>query len=133
MARKLKPRRLRQAEPDRDDSIKGFAHTLFLAGLGATAKAIEEGPRLFSRLVEEGKQTITGRADEKPSTPLRTRKPSAEDLEAIEQIFIERLARVLDKLDVPLENDLRELSNRLAALEQKIKPLLGQMKKTSSL
>ena len=126
MARKLKPR-LRQPQESGTDKLLHFGHSLFLAGLGAAAKAVEDGPKVFAALVKEGESWRTRVADDTGAGIKRTRSADATDLEKIEQIFTERTARVLDGLDVASQTDIQVLRERLEALEEKTRILLEQI------
>ena len=126
MARKLKSR-LRQPRESGRDKLLRFGHSLFLAGLGAAAKVVEDGPKVFSALVKEGESWRARVADDTGAAIKRARPIDATDLEKIEQIFTERTARVLDGLDVATQTDIQILRERLEALEEKARILREQI------
>ncbi|MFZ2649148.1 MAG: phasin family protein [Burkholderiaceae bacterium] len=109
------------------DSVKGSAHQIWLAGMGAFAKAQAEGGKVFEALVKEGQnlqrktQTV---AEEKLGEVSSRMTGMASDLQAragqqwdkLEGIFEERTAKALRKLGVPSAQDVAALSARIDAL-----------------
>ncbi len=118
MARKLKGG-LRQQEEGLADRFKGVGHKLFLAGLGAAAKAIEEGPRLFETLVREGVD-ISARTDQQPTG--KRPKPQGH-WEQMEQIFEDRVSRALEHLNVPTQEDIQALQQQIQSLQTAVNNL----------
>lgn len=97
-------------------AIRESAQQIWLAGLGAFAKAQEEGNKVFDALVKEG-ETIQA----------RTRKLTDEKIaevagkavgtwDRLEQVFEDRVARALGSLGVPSRKDIDRLSKRVAEL-----------------
>lgn len=111
-------------------SVQESAHLIWLAGLGAFAKVSDEGARLFDTLVKEGEK-IEERTRQSASTALaevresagETRGAVADAWDKVEQVFEERLARVLGRLGVPGHDDVQELVRRIDALQAHIEEL----------
>lgn len=118
------------ADSQLSQSVRESAHLIWLAGLGAFAKVGEEGSKLFDALVKEGEK-VEGRAREATSGKLEvarekadeTRGKVADTWDKVEQIFEDRLARVLGRLGVPSRDDLLELTRRVDALQEHVNDL----------
>ncbi len=118
MARKLKGG-LRQQEEGLTDRFKGVGYKLFLAGLGAAAKALEEGPRLFETLVKQGIDMSAG----SDQTSTRNQSKTEDHWEQMEQIFEDRVSRALKHLDVPTQEDIQALQQQIKSLQTAINHL----------
>ena len=112
------------AESPWSQSVRESAHLIWLAGLGAFAKVSSEGGKLFETLVKEGEKVeertrgATGGALEVAKEQAEeTRGRMVETWDKVEQIFEDRLTRVLGQLGVPGRDDLRELTQRIDALQ----------------
>ncbi len=112
-------------------SVKDSAQQIWLAGLGAFAKAQAEGSKVFDSLVKEGAtlQKKTQTAAEEKFGEVSTRMNSiAGEVQAragqrwdkIESIFEDRTAKALARLGVPAAKDLQSLEARVAAIEAKL-------------
>ena len=112
-------------------SVKDSAQQIWLAGLGAFAKAQAEGGKVFDSLVKEGAtlQKKTQTAAEEKFGEVSTRMNSiAGEVQAragqrwdkIESIFEDRTAKALARLGVPAAKDLQSLEARVAALEAQL-------------
>lgn len=117
-------------------SIMESAQHIWLAGLGAFAKAQEEGGRLFEALVREGstleqktRKIATGTvgdvrgAVETGVTQVRER--TQETWDRLEQVFENRVSKALGKLGVPGRKELDELMRRVDELNQQVRKLNG--------
>ena len=97
-------------------TVKDSAQQIWLAGLGAFAKAQEEGTKVFDALVMEGetsqKQTKKA-ADEKMA---QVAGKAAGTWDRLEQVFEDRVARALSSLGVPTKKEIDKLSKRVAEL-----------------
>ncbi len=104
-------------------TVKDSAHQIWLAGLGAFAKAQEEGGKVFDALVKEGE-----------SIQARTRKLTDEKIavvagkasgtwDRLEQVFEDRVARSLGSLGVPSKKDIDKLSKRVVELTAVVQDL----------
>lgn len=109
-------------------SVKDSAQQIWLAGMGAFAKAQAEGRQVFDALVREGSvlQKKTTDAAEQRIDEVTSRVSSmAEDVQAkagqrwdkLESIFEERTAKALARLGMPTAQEIEALEARVAALE----------------
>ncbi|MCK6405554.1 MAG: phasin family protein [Rhodocyclaceae bacterium] len=116
MAKKLKALAGAVADNQFALTVKDSAHQIWLAGLGAFAKAQEEGNKVFDALVKEG-ESIQARtrkvADEKIA---EVAGRAAGTWDRLETVFEERVARALGTLGVPTKKDIDRLSKRVAEL-----------------
>ncbi|MGD0639722.1 MAG: phasin family protein [Roseiarcus sp.] len=112
--------------------IRDSANQIWLAGLGAFAKAQKEGTKLFNGLVEEGedvqKQAKKAAGDAYDEVKARASK-SWDQLSwtQIERVFEDRVSKVLHTLSVPTRKDLDTLSHRVAELTSVTKRLSEAM------
>ena len=115
--------------PHLRSTVKDSAQQIWLAGLGAFAKAQEEGGKVFEALVREGTsiQRKTQSAAEVKITEATSKMASmATDISSrasgqwgkLEDIFEERVSKAMGKLGVPSAKALEELAARIAALEK---------------
>jgi poly(hydroxyalkanoate) granule-associated protein len=111
--------------------VKESAQQIWLAGMGAFAKAQAEGKQVFDSLVKEGAnlQKKTQSAAEERLGEVTTRMTSmADDVTAkagkqwdrLESIFEERTARAMKKLGVPSARDVEALKERIDALSAQL-------------
>ena len=114
------------------DPIKDSAHQIWLAGLGAFAKAQQEGTKVFEALVKEGvgMQKKTQSAAEESISQAQSRLAGmASELGArasgqwgkLENIFEDRVARALEKLGVPAAAEVAALKARVDELEAQLR------------
>lgn len=115
------------------DAVKESAQQIWLAGLGAFARAQEEGGKVFENLVKEGvniQRKTQAVAEERMSEATSKMSSMANDMQAkaanpwdkLESIFEERVAKALAKLGIPSAAQLEALSARIQALEDKPAP-----------
>lgn len=104
-------------------TVKDSAQQIWLAGLGAFAKAQEEGNKVFDALVKEG-ETIQKRtrkaADEKIAV---VAGKAVGTWDRLEQVFEDRVAKALGSLGVPTKKDIDKLSKRVAELTAVVQKL----------
>ena len=114
------------------------AREIWLAGLGAfsvaqaeSGKMIEQGNKLFEKLVSEGmkleKKTrnvaetavgdIKGEVESKVGA---VRQQAVDNWDKLENIFENRVARVLGQLGVPTADEVNRLSERVQTLSSKV-------------
>jgi len=116
-------------------SIMESAQHIWLAGLGAFAKAQEEGGRLFETLVREG-STLEQKTRKIASTVgdvrgavetgvTQVRERTQETWDRLEQVFESRVSKALGKLGVPGRKELDELMHRVDELNQQVRKLNG--------
>ena len=112
-------------------SVKESAQQIWLAGLGAFAKAQAEGGKVFEALVKEGtslQKKTQSAAEEKLGEVSGRMTSMAGEVQAragaqwdkLETIFEDRTAKALAKLGVPGTKDLQALEARVAALEAQL-------------
>lgn len=104
-------------------SVIELARQIWLAGVGAFAKAEAEGGQFFESLVKEGEavEERTKKVAEEKIEAIKTK--ASESWEKVEEMFQERVARVLKRLGVPTHEDLSKLSKQVEALDKSIKEL----------
>jgi poly(hydroxyalkanoate) granule-associated protein len=119
------------------------AREIWLAGLGAFSvaqneggKLIEQGNKLFDKLVSEGKKLekttrgVAGTAvgdikGEVESKVGAVRKQAVDNWDKLEGIFEDRVARVLGQLGVPTADEVNKLSERVQTLSRKVTAMSG--------
>lgn len=108
-------------------NIRESANRIWLAGLGAFAKTQEEGEKLFQTLVKEGetvekraKETAEARFEEAKGKVIEFRGKANQQIDRLEEMFQERVAQVLNRLGVPSQEDIQELTRRVEALNESI-------------
>lgn len=107
--------------------IKNSASQIWLAGLGAFAKAQEEGLKAFDSLVKQG-EAVQERAKKAADDRIADVKAQATgQWDKLEQVFEERVARALHSLNVPTKKDVDALSRRVAELTHEVKKLSGEI------
>jgi poly(hydroxyalkanoate) granule-associated protein len=118
-------------------AIKESAQQIWLAGLGAFAKAQEEGSKVFETLVKEG-GTIQMRtravAEEKLGevTGKATKvageisKQATQSWDKLEQVFEQRVERALNRLGVPTSKEIQALIARVEELNASVQSLGGK-------
>jgi poly(hydroxyalkanoate) granule-associated protein len=110
-------------------TVKDSAHQIWLAGLGAFAKAQGEGGKVFETLIKEGvnlQKKTQAVAEEKLGDVAGKMTAMAGEVgtkanahwDKLESIFEERTARAMGRLGVPSAKDLSALVERVTALEQ---------------
>ena len=113
------------------DSIKASAKEIWLAGMGAFAKAQAEGKQVFEALVKEGnslQKKTQGVAEEKFGEVTSKMTSMADEVttkanqhwDKLESIFEERTAKALKKLGVPTSKDVQALMDRIDVLSAQV-------------
>ena len=113
------------------NSVKESAQQIWLAGMGAFAKAQAEGRQVFDALVKEGvvlQKKTQSAAEEKFGDVSSKMSSMAEDVTAkagkqwdkLESIFEERTAKAMKKLGVPSSKDVEALMARIDALSAQV-------------
>lgn len=113
-------------------SIMESAQQIWLAGLGAFAKAQGEGGKLFETLIREGssleqktRKIATGTVGEVRGAVetgvSQVRERTQETWDKLEQVFENRVSRALSKLGVPGRKELDELAKRVEELNREIR------------
>lgn len=112
------------------NAVRSSAQQIWQAGLGAFAKAQEEGGRVFSRLVKEGTE-FQKRAEDKVADVSDSvgkladgvGKQASGSWDKLEQVFEERVARALATIGVPMQHDIVALHARIDALSTQVEAL----------
>ena len=112
------------------EHMKNSAQQIWQAGLGAFAKAQEEGSKVFDTLVKDGSklQETTMQAQAKIAEAAAKASAMASDMgqraggqfDRLEGIFEERVAKALQSMGLPSAQDLAALEARVAALEAQL-------------
>ena len=119
--------------------VKESAQQIWLAGMGAFARAQAEGTKMFESLVKDGatlQKKTTSVAEEKIGEVTSRMSSMAGEVQAkagqhwdkLEGIFEERTAKAMKKLGVPSAKDVDALTARIDALNAKV----NAMGKTAS-
>ncbi len=113
------------------DNVKEQAQQIWLAGLGAFAKAQEDGTKAFEKLVSDGitmQRKVHATAEEKLAEATQKATQAAHTLSErasgqwgkLEGIFEERVAKALQSLGLPSAAEMTALHARVAALEAQL-------------
>ena len=112
------------------DEIKESVHRIWLAGLGALAAAEEEGAKLFSRLVDRGRDVESRGKVEVDRVKAEAEKIGAQVKSKAENAFEnwggkfdDTLTSALRRLGVPTRDEIRNLTQRVEELNAKIEQL----------
>jgi poly(hydroxyalkanoate) granule-associated protein len=116
--------------PVADDAMD-YARQIWLAGLGAFAKAEREGSKLFETLVKRGEE-VEAQARQKVEDAVEDLKGRFEKVKdkatknwnKLEKVFQERVARALHRLGVPSREDIQELTRQVNALQESIQEMI---------
>ena len=115
-------------------SVKDSAQQIWLAGMGAFAKAQAEGGKVFDALVKEGvslQRKTQAVAEEKlgdvtgkmSSMASEVTSKAGASWDKLENIFEERTAKALGKLGVPTAKDVADLKRQVAELSAAVAKL----------
>lgn len=119
------------------EAVRTSAHQIWQAGLGAFAKAQEEGGKVFAKLVKEGtglqKRTkklaenkVSGVTDTVSKMADNVSKQASGSWDKLEQVFEDRVSRSLASLGVPTKKDIQTLTKRVEDLTKSIAVLSGK-------
>ena len=122
-------------------NVVDSARDIWLAGLGAfsvaqheSGKLVEQGNKLFDKLVAEGKKlekstrnvaenTVGGLRNDVESRVDSVRQQAVDNWDKLEGIFEDRVARVLGRMGVPTADDVNKLSARVQKLSDQVATL----------
>lgn len=131
-----------KAELGSGDEAKGLAqtvldssHQIWLAGLGAFAKAQGSGMKMFETLVKQGEgleartreaaaHTAEAAAGAAKAKAREMQSMAGDTWDKLEQVFEKRVARALGKLGVYSADDVKRLTERVDALSEAVNALL---------
>jgi poly(hydroxyalkanoate) granule-associated protein len=117
-------------------TVMDSAQQIWLAGLGAFAKAQAEGGKLFESLVKEGaaldaktRKFTEGKVDEARGNVEgalgQVRERSQETWDKLEKVFEDRVSRALGKLGIPGRDEIKTLTSRVEELSREVRKLTG--------
>jgi poly(hydroxyalkanoate) granule-associated protein len=117
------------------DDMRDSAHKIWLAGLGALAKAEQEGAKVFNSLVEAGEEfeargkkrftLVKGKVQEARDVAERELDKLGDTFDKLGDSFDAKVAGAVEKLGVPSREEIQRLTQRveeLTAKVDKIKP-----------
>jgi poly(hydroxyalkanoate) granule-associated protein len=127
--------------------VTDVAQQIWLAGLGAFARAKSEGPKLFDSLVKEG-SAIQGQQRENAERLVKgkwedlreavderaaqVRGKASETLESLEKAFQTRVQRALQQLGMPTSQEIRALSRKVNELNKSVQALAGSKRRNAT-
>jgi poly(hydroxyalkanoate) granule-associated protein len=144
--KKKSPKRARTAKPDTQAQLINMLHQVWLAGLGAVARAQRGAPKLLDELVAEGAQVyadskgaaeqalrgaLSGVQETLNSRMGKVRNEAVDAFENLEKIFRARVHSALTQLGVPSAGEVESLSRRVDALNVNIDKLARTRKGTA--
>lgn len=120
---------------DLAQSVLDSSHHIWLAGLGAFARAQAEGMKMFETLVRQGErleQKTKQAASDTAAAAHGAAKAKAKEMQQmaggtwdkLEQVFEDRVERALSKLGVYTQNDVQRLAARVDTLSAAVNKLL---------
>lgn len=112
-------------------AVRDSAQHIWLAGMGAYAKAQEEGSKVFDALVKEGMslqrktQTVANEKFGEVSNKVTSMAgdvgaKAGQHWDKLETIFEQRVAKALGRLGVPSAKEVKELIARIDALSAQV-------------
>ena len=126
------------AESEFAQTVRDSAQQIWLAGLGAFAKAQAsgtkfqaEGAKIFEALVKEGeaRQSFVRKVTGNKMAEAAAKASGTWD--KLEQVFEDRVARSLSSLGVPTKKDIETLSKRVTELTEVVQGLNGGKAKSA--
>ncbi|MGH8807134.1 MAG: phasin family protein [Noviherbaspirillum sp.] len=119
------------------EAVRTSAQQIWQAGLGAFAKAQEEGGKVFAKLVKEGtelqkrtQKLANGKVTEVTETVSKmadtVSKQASGSWDKLEQVFEDRVSRSLKSLGVPTQADIKTLTARVEELNKAVAALSGK-------
>ena len=122
------------ASPHLKSAVKESAQQIWLAGLGAFAKAQEGGGKVYESLMKEGlsiQRKTQAAAEEKISEATSKMTNMAGDIQSkagqqwdkLENIFEDRVAKALNNLRAPSAKDMDALNARIDEMNKSIQKM----------
>jgi poly(hydroxyalkanoate) granule-associated protein len=132
MAEKVTDKLAALAETQIAEKVRESASQIWLAGLGAYAKAEAEGSKLFDALVQDGER-IESKTRSYLDKGLSSAKEKVDDLRAkatgswskVERAFDERVHSALSRLNIPSQEDVDSVLSRIDDLTAEVERLAG--------
>lgn len=132
---KLGVKRRARRGPKSQVTLVDAVHQIWLAGVGALARAQKEGPKAFETLIVDGAGFVD-RSRTQAEKSLRdaigtvqtavedrmrdTKDQAAETWDSLEKIFQSRVQRVLQQVGVPTADDIDALMKRVDELNANV-------------
>jgi poly(hydroxyalkanoate) granule-associated protein len=125
------------------ESLVGSANEIWLAGLGAFAKAQSEGKKIYDKLIDEGKdfeklfksvpqKAVSDVKSTVSSTVSSAKKRASESWDKLEDVFEKRVEKSLKSLGVPTGDELGELVKRIETLTKEVSKLVKDSGKSAA-
>lgn len=118
--------------------VMDSAQKIWLAGLGAFAKAQEEGGKVFEALVQQGQalekktRTMAGKAVETARAQANESVSKASGtIDKLDQVFQDRVHRSLNKLGVLTSKDIDDLTRQVTELSESVQSLVASEKSSA--
>ena len=112
------------------DDVKETAHRIWLAGLGALAAAEEEGTKLFSRLVDRGRDVesrgkveVDKVVDKANEVVDKAKSKAGSTWDDLGSKVDDTITSALHRLGVPTREEIRTLTQRVEELNAKVELL----------
>ncbi|VAW46673.1 hypothetical protein MNBD_GAMMA02-87 [hydrothermal vent metagenome] len=116
------------------ETLVGSANEIWLAGLGAFAKAQTEGKKIYDKLIDEGKdfeklfksvpqKAVSDVKSSVTSTVSTAKKRASDSWDKLEGVFEKRVEKSLKSLGVPTNNELGDLMKRIDSLTKEVSKL----------
>ena len=129
------PKKRKPAKPTTpQETLTPPAHQVWLAGLGAMAKAQEQGSKAMEALIHDGlafQRKSQAEAQQRLQEATERLSHLASDfgqqatgrVDKLEHLFEDRVAKALHRLGMPSMLDIHTLNDRLAQLEAQVAAL----------
>lgn len=112
--------------------VMDSAQQIWLAGLGALSRTQQEGGKFFDSLVAEGvriqekthaysQEQMKQAHDQASPWVEAARKRTNDAMGKFEAAFDERIARAMQRMNVPKQSDIQNLSDRIDALTREVR------------
>jgi poly(hydroxyalkanoate) granule-associated protein len=118
--------------------VMDSAQQIWLAGLGAFAKAKSEGGKVFDTLVKQGEQIEKNTRHVAEATLETAREQASKTIgmasgkfDKLEQVFEDRVHKSLNRLGVLTSKDVAALSTQVNELSTAVHALLGKQKRAA--
>lgn len=126
-------RQINQAASEGDVTpVAEIIRRLVLAAIGMVAVTYEEIERFMQRLVEQGElaqrdsEKIMGQVMEQLRKPQQSAQPVQQQAQDMAGKFESGLEQFLNRLNIPSQHDIDELSSRIAQLTARVEELRRQ-------
>lgn len=134
MAEKVSDKLAALAEGQLADKVRDSANQIWLAGLGAYAKAEAEGSKLFDALVQDGEK-LEYRTRNYLDKQITSAKDKVGGLKAkatgswskVERAFDERVSSALSRLNIPSRGDVDDVVTRIDSISADLDRLAEQV------